>query len=188
MSSTTTNQNIEIDPEIKVKNFEQIFDLTAKTWQIMVVDTKEHQFSATKTYLWLNITFLVGAAGLLSLLISERCLSSCVTVWLLIFTIPSAYGLYLGIKGLSETRLKASTNFPCDFRQMITWPAQYPNIEARPYMIEGLINCYQDSIDSYRKLTAARASLLAKQNLWAMIAMLSLGLATIMCILKIGGS
>lgn len=171
-----------------LKTYERVLDLVTDERKIAGINSKEHQFSVIKTYLWLDVTFIAAIAWLLDYQHSNNALTVSSAIMFTAVSIPVLSGLTLGIIGLSQSLMKVYNSLPLgDFLAVARDAPKYAAPEYKILQLDSVIENYQEVVLEQRKLITKRAKLLHWQCIFSLISLYGVVLCTVSVFIQTGG-
>ena len=161
-----------MDNSEDLHHYEQILKLATDERKLVSIDSKTQQFSAIKTYLWLNVTFIASIAWLFDYAKGHEANFTLAFGGCLL---PTIAGALLGIVGLSQSILRVTTHAPVDSYSNVANLMQERTATSKKIELVGfLIDNYQLVLNEQRTLISRRARLLKWQCTCAVISFLSI--------------
>ncbi len=171
-----------------LKTYESVLALVTDERKIACINSKEHQFSVIKTYLWLDVTFIASLAWLLDHQYLNNTLTLANAIMFIAVLFPVLAGLTLGIIGLSQSLMKVFNSLPLgDFLAVARDAPQYAVPEDKIMQLDSVIENYQEVVIEQRKLIAKRARLLHWQCIFSLISLYGVVFCTISVFIQAGG-
>lgn len=159
------------------QTYEKVLKLVIDERKLVSIDSKTQQFSAIKTYLWLNVTFIAVIAWLFDYL-QNREIVFLITLGCCL--LPALLGALLGIIALSQSFMRVTTHAPLDnYSNLATLFQERTAIAKKAELIGFLIDNYQLVLDEQRTLISKRARLLKCQCVLAVISLVLITSATV---------